>query len=400
MARKVLVGMLLLAALFIFGLATFYVENWQFYLGRGYRLTARFTAAQTLDTGDLVRLAGVAVGTVEELRVHTETPTDYPVEAVLFIRRGVSIRADDRAIIRMSTLFGGTYVDIERGDPEAQALENTDELAKTAVAPSITQVVEESTQTLERVSAVFDDVGAITEEIRRGEGVLGRLIHDEELYKQLRTAVMDGQETVASLRTTAQRLEEGQGLLGKLIMDEKMAEDFSALTAEAHGTAANLRAMSDDLREGRGTIGRLLHDEELYDRLTDSVGTLEQTARALREGDGLVPRLLDDPQLADDFQTFTASMRRISERLDHGEGTLGKLMTSAEAYEKLNASLDDLNAVTAAISRGEGTLGKLMTDDELYGKLSRIAEDLQAMLDTYREQSPVISFAGAVFGAF
>ncbi|NIQ99290.1 MAG: hypothetical protein GTN78_03700, partial [Gemmatimonadales bacterium] len=61
---------------------------------------------------------------------------------------------------------------------------------------------------------------------------------------------------------------------------------------------------------------------------------------------------------------------------------------------------DDLNEVTAALADGKGTLGKMMMDDKLYDRITSIADDLQAMLDTYREQSPVVSLAGAVFGAF
>jgi hypothetical protein len=60
----------------------------------------------------------------------------------------------------------------------------------------------------------------------------------------------------------------------------------------------------------------------------------------------------------------------------------------------------NLKEVSDRLAGGEGTLVKLMTDDKLYEQLTQIAEDLQGMLDTYREQSPVISFAGAVFGAF
>jgi phospholipid/cholesterol/gamma-HCH transport system substrate-binding protein len=94
------------------------------------------------------------------------------------------------------------------------------------------------------------------------------------------------------------------------------------------------------------------------------------------------------------------NLRDVSARIRDGEGALGKLLTTEEAYKKLDASLDDLNAVTSALREGEGTLGKLMRDEKLYEQISQIADDLQAMLDTYREQSPVLTFAGAVFGAF
>jgi ABC-type transporter Mla subunit MlaD len=128
MTRKVLVGMLLLGALFVFGLATFYVKNWQFHVGKGYRLVANFPVVHTLDTGDVVRMAGVVVGTVEELTISTEAATQFPVRAVLWIREGVVVRADDQASIRMTSVFGGSFVAIERGDPQAQPLSDGDTL--------------------------------------------------------------------------------------------------------------------------------------------------------------------------------------------------------------------------------------------------------------------------------
>jgi phospholipid/cholesterol/gamma-HCH transport system substrate-binding protein len=294
MARKVLVGMLLLGALFIFGLATFYVENWQFYLGKGYRLRAEFPIAQTLDKGDTVRLAGVPVGTVENLEVRTEVDTLYPVEAVLWIRSGVTIRADDTAMIKMSTLFGGNYVAIERGDPGAALLTNNEYISKTSVAPSITQVIEQSTETLSKISGAFEEISRITKDLTEGKGTLARLLKEEDFYNELQSTVAEARDAATGLKASAQRLEQGEGVLGKLLMDDEMAQDFETLTADAGELASNLRAVSADLQNGRGTLGRLMQDEELYEKLSDSVGTIGDAAKTLREGEGILPRLLQD----------------------------------------------------------------------------------------------------------
>ncbi len=400
MGRKVLIGILLLGGLMIFALATFYVKNWQFHLGKGYNLYARFPVAQTLDEGDIVRLAGVPVGTVTDLTIDTRADTESPVKAALWIRSGVRVRAEDTAYIKMSTLFGGNYISIERGDPRARVLADGESVPKTGVTPSITQVIEKSTETLTTVSDSFQGISQVVEQISEGKGTLARLIQDEDFFNQLQATVGDAEGAVAGLKKASERLEKGEGVLGKLLMDDQLAADLETITTDVKEMSASLRSISAELQDGQGTAGRLLKDEELYVRLRDSVDALGKVAEGFQEGKGILSQLLQDEELASELRELTANLRDVSERVANSEGTLGRLLASDETYQKLNKSMDDLNEVTAALADGKGTLGKMMMDDKLYDRITSIADDLQAMLDTYREQSPVVSLAGAVFGAF
>ena len=83
-----------------------------------------------------------------------------------------------------------------------------------------------------------------------------------------------------------------------------------------------------------------------------------------------------------------------------GESSLGKLLSTDEAYAKLDQSLSDLNEFTAALRGDGGTVGKLVNSDEGYRKLLQLVESVQGIVDTYREQSPIISVAGTIFGGF
>jgi len=397
MVRKVLVGMFLLGALFIFGLGTFYVENWQFYLAKGYHLTARFPLVHTLDEGDMVRLAGVEVGAVQKLRIDTEAPPDRQVEAILRIQKDVKVHAEDTAVIKIGSVFGGYYISIEPGDRSAPVLTDGSEIANTRVAASITDVVEESKQTMEQIKTgfekAFDEFDSIAADLREGKGVLGRLIADDELSEKF-DRIVDG------LTTAADQLDKGQGVLGRLLKDEQLSADLDKIARDARATAENFRSLSQDLAEGKGTFGKLLTDEELYTRLNDSLKKLGEVADSLTEGEGALPMLLSDETVARDFRDALSNIADVSAKLSKGEGTAGKLVSSDEAYKQLMSALDDLKKATSDIAEGKGTLGKLVTDDTAYEQLKQLLRDVQGIVDAYREQSPVISAAGAIFGAF
>jgi len=397
MARKVLLGMLLLGALFVFGLATFYVENWQRYLGKGYRLRASFALVHALDEGDVVRMAGVEVGAVEDLRIDTEAPAERQVEATLRIKKDIKVRAEDKAIVKMSSVFGGNYIAIESGERTAAVLGDGDEMTNTAVAPSITEVAETARATLSEIKEGFDkafeEIASVTKDLREGEGALALLLTDKEFGEKVRGAV-DG------LSKAAGRLEEGQGMLGKLVMDDQLAADLGTLTADAKELTANLKNVSKDLRDGKGTIGKLLTDEELYGQVKESMGTISDAAALFKEGKGALPMLLEDEKVAEDVRLLVADARKVSAKLTDTGGTLGKLLASDEAYERLMSALDDLGKTTAAIAEGRGTVGKLVMSDELYGQIAQLMQDIQGIVDAYREQSPVVTLGGALFGAF
>ena len=393
MGRKVLVGFLLLGALFIFGLGTLYVKNWQILISKGYVLVAHFDRAQQLEEGDVVRLSGVVVGSIKSLSIDTEVKTPQPVTAELYIHNDVKVHAQDEAVIRMGSLFGGNYIEIKRGDPNAPSLQDRDTIRKTSVSPSISEVVESSTETLSNVNKAFEDIRTMTSNISAGNGALGRLINDKELADKVTRIVDDATSAMDTLKGAAERVNKGEGLLGKIIMDDKMAGDFQAIADNAKGLTDNINTISADLKAGKGTIGKLLSDDTLY---TDA----KDVFALFRDGDGLIPRLLKDKELSDSAKQTIDNIRDVTGKIDKGEGSLGKLLTSSEAYDKLNASLDNLKTFTSDLANGEGTIGKLVKDDKVYTQLTQILGDVQGLLETYREQSPVISFAGAIFGAF
>jgi phospholipid/cholesterol/gamma-HCH transport system substrate-binding protein len=393
MGRKVLVGFLLLGALFVFGLGTFYVKNWQFLIGKGYVLRTHFDRAQTLDTGDVVRMAGVIVGSVKSINIDTEVKSAEPVTVELFIRSGVKVRAQDEAVIRIGSLFGGNYVEIKRGDPNAPSLLDGDTIRKTSVSPSISEVVEASTEAISNVNKAFEDINKMTSDIAEGKGALGRLISDKDLSDKLTRVADDATSIMDSLKGAADRVNKGEGLLGKVVMDDKMASDFQSIAENAKGLTANINAISADLKAGKGTMGKLLTDETLY---TDA----KDVFALFRDGDGLIPRLLKDKDLSNSASQTIDNLRDVTDKINKGESSLGKLLSSTEAYDKLNASLDNLKTFTSDLANGQGTIGKLVKDDKVYTQITQILNDVQGLLETYREQSPVISFAGAVFGAF
>jgi phospholipid/cholesterol/gamma-HCH transport system substrate-binding protein len=80
--------------------------------GETYTLSASFRSLEGVGVGTDVRLAGVKVGTVEDVTLNPET---YRADTRVALERGVEIPDDSSIVISSEGLLGGNFVEIVPG---------------------------------------------------------------------------------------------------------------------------------------------------------------------------------------------------------------------------------------------------------------------------------------------
>ncbi|MDF1854873.1 outer membrane lipid asymmetry maintenance protein MlaD [Pseudooceanicola sp.] len=95
--------------------------------GAGYPLTASFRAADGIQIGTDVRLAGVKVGTVTDIALN---PESYRAIATFSVSDGVKVPDDSAVLISSEGLLGGNYLELSPGGSEFY-LESGDEVLET-----------------------------------------------------------------------------------------------------------------------------------------------------------------------------------------------------------------------------------------------------------------------------
>lgn len=83
--------------------------------GDGYSVFAKFRKAEGLNTGADVRIAGVKVGSVNDMELDTET---YFASVEISLREEVRLPEDSSAKITSASLLGDNFVAIEPGGSE------------------------------------------------------------------------------------------------------------------------------------------------------------------------------------------------------------------------------------------------------------------------------------------
>lgn len=311
-------------------------------------MTTRLSAAEGLKAGDEVRLAGKLVGKVENVGfTHVPTSTnDKPILVTLTLDRseiGELIRGDSRAVLAQQGFLGDRVIDIIPGTSAQPALGDGAEIPSADQA-GLAQVFAGANDILVQFNTVGKQLQELMDSINRGEGTVGKFLHDDTVYVNINRTVLDAQGLI-------RRIEKGDGTIGKLINDPALYNDIRATTTE-------LQAIAKELQAGKGSAGKFLKDDEVYNKLNDTIAKANTTVEKLD---------------------------RIVADIEAGRGTVGKLIKDETLHNEIRASLASVRNVTEGLERGEGTAGKLLKDDKLYTSLNELSSEMVKMLYDFRQ---------------
>ena len=328
------------------------------------RLKARFATADGLREGAEVQLAGVHIGKVEEvILLPPDSPEDEKIEAIMAVDQTLNgrpiterIRTDSTAqLVAMSVLANDKMINITPGTAKgAEVAEGHTLDSKAAI--SINQLTQTGNELLQQINKIAIPANEILNKANQGEGTVGQIINNPDLYKNLDATIGEAKDTMSKLQSTLDKVNSGDGSAGKLLNDPQLYNSLNR-------TAEQLEAISKDIRAGRGTAGKLVSNDELYNETRAAIGDLRVTASKLNG-------------IADDFKLITSDLRE-------GKGTAGKFLQdeqlyadAREALAKFNSTATKFDILIADAQAGKGTIGKLLTDDTLFTNLNQTASNI------------------------
>jgi phospholipid/cholesterol/gamma-HCH transport system substrate-binding protein len=277
--------------------------------GSSYTLYAEFDDAGGLTPGNPVRMKGVKVGSVEEVRLAPETQT---VRARLQMQRGPVIPEGSRAQVSGISALGGVHIALTPGPRDNPQIE-----------PGSTLPAPPSGSSLEQLTAQAPALAAKADSVLAGANTTFA-----GLNQQLQNPGSDLRRTLASLRAMSGDLEqiteaEKQTIRRLLRNLEGISGDLKAFTGENgdsldvavrrlnrslarlnrsltsfENTSATLDTITTKLNSGHGTAGRLVNDPGLYTKLDSAAA---RTNRLLLDFQKNPARYLEDMTLVKVF---------------------------------------------------------------------------------------------------
>ena len=293
------VGVLILVALAILAAAIVKLGQAGNLFGKRYRLIAFVATANGLRVGGQVTVAGQVAGSIKDIKfLPPDADTTRNLKLVMEVDRKLSdqVRQDSRAKIQTSGLLGDKLIDISVGTPKYRVLHEGDTLL---VVPSLDYdvVMQQASGAITEVVRLTRDLSRVTGGINRGEGTLGQLVINRQLYDQLNATLLQTSALMA-------RLENPRGTVGRLLDDPAL---YNSLTRMIAGADTVLR----QINSGTGSVGKLLRDDTLYVHLNRVVDRADSLVSTMSNGKGTMNKLFTDEQLYDQLVKTVTELNNV-----------------------------------------------------------------------------------------
>jgi phospholipid/cholesterol/gamma-HCH transport system substrate-binding protein len=182
MSREARVGIFVLLGLIILTYFSFRVSKWGLIAERGYRLTADVESAAGIEPKADVKMAGVPIGKIEEIRL-----VGNRAQLVLRIRPGFGVPADSVGVIRSQGFLGERHLELVPGrDP--RLLADGERVVRTEAPASMDALVK-------KLDSIGDDIKKFTTSISESFGT-------EEGKESLKRIIANIDRLTADLATS------------------------------------------------------------------------------------------------------------------------------------------------------------------------------------------------------
>ena len=326
------VGLVALAAMVIVGVLSFLLTGSGSIFQRTAILRTYLDDSAGMAVGSTVRLNGIAIGSIEQVRLSGERTKGRIVEISMLVKQDYlsQIPTDSKAGISASNLLGDKYINITKG--------------------------------------------ARPDHVRDGDTVQSLQVQDiPELMAQSSDILAQFQGLLGRADSILKTVESGQGNIGKLIKDEELYDRVNVI-------ASQVQKLVSDIQNSKGTISKLLYEDGLYNDLRKPIQRLDVIMADLQAGKGTAGTLLYDTAVYDEARLTLAEAKKMVDDLNAGKGTAGKVLKDDQLYKQVNQIVGKLNTVIDKLSSGQGTMGQLLVNPQLYDSLNGVTRDIQGLV--------------------
>ena len=265
--RALRLGIFIASALLLFIVAIYLIGSKQNLFTSTTDVHASFKDIRGLMPGNIVRFAGINIGTVSDIQLES----DSSVVVTMTIRDNYTdhIYKNSSVQIGQEGLMGGKIILISSGDPDTGKVEEGDSLP-VAGGLDIQAMIAQATEMLDEARGTVANMRSITGKLDAGDGDIALLLNENHLTEALNDATRKLNASLAEMQQITSKINEGEGDLGRLVNDDSITTRVNIIMATLQASSERADSLVEELHRtslalnhGEGVLPRLLHDKEL-----------------------------------------------------------------------------------------------------------------------------------------
>ena len=248
-------GIFILIGAILFLVVVFLLGNKQSLFASTFEVKAYFSTIEGLRKGAPVRLSGIEVGTVNDLRITRDSTAK--VEVILSLVSDIKsfVKEDMRATIETEGLVGNKVVVLHVGSVASKLVENGGMIM--ADDPlNFGALMEEAKGTLEYTKDMARNLAEIVAKVNNGAGSIGKLVNNNDLYNNTNRLIITADKSLGAISFKMDTLANVINTLGS---------DVQSVIRNVDHTISGIDDLVKNVQDGKGVVGKMLSDKSPLD---------------------------------------------------------------------------------------------------------------------------------------
>jgi phospholipid/cholesterol/gamma-HCH transport system substrate-binding protein len=289
--RSALVGAFVLCGLLLFAIGLFMVGDRRMLFADRFEISAEFEKLAGVQPGGTVRVAGMDAGEVLAIQVPPGPGGRFRVRMRIREDLHQIVRTDSVATIQSDGIVGNKFVQVDPGSAGAPEVPDGGTIAGKEPF-DMADLMAQMSDTVRNVNATIVDVRGDLEtalaSVTDTVGHADQLIQDVGTDVKAITAV--GRQVSNDAAAIVRNVRNGQGTLGRLITDDQLYARAAGIAQKADATMDNIRELSvqargaiTDLRSPEGPVqGAAADFRQTLGFAREAMQDLSENAEALK----------------------------------------------------------------------------------------------------------------------
>jgi len=256
-----------------------------------------FKNVSGLVSGAPVWMSGVEIGNVRSLKF-VNLDSLRQVKVTCKVKKSIWEMLTENARVQLGTIgiLGDKYVEVIPGTKGLMPIEEGDVIL-TKDAGDATAMFKAGEEAIGEARSVIDNLDTLLNHMNKGEGTLGQLAVNDQLYHEMTK------------------------LMGKLtILTADLQKNQERIVASIEKTATSVESLSEKVNKSEGTIGKLINDPKLYDNLTSISTRMDSIVNKINTAEGTLGLMVSDTGLYVEMTNLMARVNNLVTDIEKNPG--------------------------------------------------------------------------------
>ncbi len=271
-SKYIKLGIFIVAGLALFVIALFYIGSKENLFTKTFNVYSIFPNVSGLTQGNSVQFAGINVGTIQSIEIIATDKVKVNMSIVSEVKK--FIKKDSEASINSDGLVGNKVLAINSGSVNSQSIEDGDSLH--SVTPvSIGDIVKNLNESTKGAEQISKDLAEIVSKVNNGEGTLGKLINNSDIFNSLDSLMNSFSGSSANINKI---LAQASNTI------ELVTNDIRKLQGSIDTITRNVSGITTKINSSQSLVGTLLTDTVFANNIKGVLTNANQTTANLEMG--------------------------------------------------------------------------------------------------------------------